>query len=38
MKLVLDFFKQLQQNNNKEWFDAHKEQYKEMLAVHNEFS
>lgn len=38
MKRVLDFFKQLQQNNNKEWFDAHKEQYKEMLAVHNEFS
>lgn len=38
MKRVLDFFKQLQQNNNKEWFDAHKNQYKEMLAVHNEFS
>ncbi|MBO4875975.1 MAG: DUF2461 domain-containing protein [Bacteroidales bacterium] len=38
MKRVLDFFKQLQQNNNKEWFDAHKDQYKEMMAVHNEFS
>ena len=38
MKRVLDFFKQLQLNNNKEWFDAHKDQYKEMLAVHNEFS
>lgn len=38
MKLVLDFFKELQQNNNKPWFDAHKQQYKEMLAVHNDFS
>ena len=38
MKRVLDFFKQLQRNNNKVWFDAHKDQYKEMLAVHNEFS
>jgi uncharacterized protein (TIGR02453 family) len=38
MKRVLDFFKELQQNNNKQWFDAHKQQYKEMLAVHNAFS
>ena len=38
MKRVLDFFKELQQNNNKQWFDAHKDQYREMLAVHNAFS
>jgi len=38
MKIVLDFFKELQLNNNKVWFDAHKDWYKEMLAVHNDFS
>lgn len=38
MKRILDFLKELQRNNNKTWFDAHKEQYKEMLAVHNDFS
>ncbi len=38
MKRVIDFFAQLQQNNNKIWFDSHKAQYKEMLAYHNEFS
>ena len=38
MKRVWDFFDELQRNNNKKWFDAHKAQYKEMLAVHNEFS
>ncbi|MCF0206238.1 MAG: DUF2461 domain-containing protein [Bacteroidales bacterium] len=38
MKRVIDFFSELQLNNNKTWFDAHKAQYKEMLAVHNDFS
>lgn len=38
MKRVIDFFSELQQNNNKPWFDAHKAQYKEMLAFHNDFS
>lgn len=38
MKRVIEFFNELQQNNNKLWFDAHKAEYKEMLAYHNDFS
>ena len=34
IKLILDFLAQLPYNNNREWFNAHKDQY---LAAHAEF-
>ena len=33
MKTVLEFLAELAQNNNREWFAANKERYKEALAV-----
>lgn len=38
MKQFLKFMDQLQRNNNKEWFDAHKAEYKELRAMHLEFT
>lgn len=32
MKEILDFFKRLADNNNKPWFDEHKEEYKTVKA------
>ncbi len=37
MKNVVDFLLQLQQNNNKTWFDAHRSQYQEAQAEFHTF-
>ena len=37
MKKVLTFLRRLQQNNNKEWFTAHKDEYLEAQARWNQF-
>lgn len=37
MKNIVEFLTQLQGNNNKPWFDAHKEQYKVALNDFNSF-
>jgi len=37
MKKVITFLSQLLENNNKQWFDDHKDNYKEAQAVFNEF-
>lgn len=37
MKIVLDYLNELQQNNNKEWFDKHKAEYKQAQNVFNSF-
>lgn len=33
MKTLIDFLQQLAKNNNKEWFDAHKEEYQAAKKV-----
>lgn len=38
MKKVISFLTQLRENNNKEWFDAHRAQYKEVQAEVNSFA
>ncbi|NLH23525.1 MAG: DUF2461 domain-containing protein, partial [Bacteroidales bacterium] len=38
MERVTGFLSLLSQNNNKEWFDAHKSQYKEALEVFQDFT
>lgn len=37
MKRVIDFLSDLNQNNNKQWFDAHKGDYLEVKAYFNKF-
>ena len=37
MKRVIDFLAKLQVNNNREWFEANKAEYKEALLVFNTF-
>lgn len=37
MKQVLTFFKELNKNNNKPWFDAHKSEYIEVQTIFNDF-
>ena len=31
MKEILDFLRDLEKNNNREWFNSHKEQYQSVL-------
>ena len=38
MKSVINFLQQLQANNNREWFHAHKEEYKAAQARFNAFA
>lgn len=38
MKQVLDFLTQLEQNNNREWFNEHKEQYKLVNEICRNFA
>lgn len=38
MKKVLSFLRHLQQNNNREWFQAHKDEYLEVQARWNELT
>ncbi|MBR0078194.1 MAG: DUF2461 domain-containing protein [Bacteroidales bacterium] len=38
MKQILDFLDQLMRNNNREWFQAHKEEYKRAQAHFNQFA
>lgn len=38
MKKVIDFLEQLRRNNDKVWFDAHREEYKMVQAEFNEFA
>lgn len=38
MKSVIDFLRRLERNNNKQWFDEHKKEYKEALARFNAFT
>ena len=37
MKEVIDFLNRLSENNNKPWFDAHKEEYKRARACFENF-
>ncbi len=37
MKRVIDFLNELQKNNHKEWFEAHKKDYKEAQNEFNQF-
>lgn len=37
MKRVYDFLSRLNQNNNREWFEAHKADYLEAQAIFNQF-
>lgn len=37
MKEILDFFTELRENNNREWFNANKERYKQVDGVFNDF-
>ncbi|MCM1502775.1 MAG: DUF2461 domain-containing protein [Bacteroidales bacterium] len=37
MERILSFLRELEQNNNKEWFDSHKKQYQEAKAAFNSF-
>ncbi len=37
MEQILRFLKQINENNNKEWFEAHKAEYKEATGVFNAF-
>jgi len=37
MKTVIDFLSKLQLNNNREWFEANRAEYKEALSVFNSF-
>lgn len=34
MKTILDFLKELKQNNNREWFDQHKDEYLDVKRKH----
>lgn len=38
MKTIIDFLQQLQENNNREWFHAHKDEYKAAQARFNVFA
>ena len=38
MKSVINFLQQLQANNNREWFHAHKEEYKAAQARFHAFA
>ena len=38
MKQVVDFLAELSLNNNKEWFDSHKDQYLNALEVFHSFT
>lgn len=38
MKLVLDFVKELDENNNRDWFNAHKKRYQDALELFREFT
>jgi len=38
MERVLSFLRELEQNNNKEWFDGHKKQYLEARGIFNAFA
>lgn len=37
MELVLHFLKQIKDNNHKEWFDAHKDEYLTATSIFNDF-
>lgn len=37
MKEILDFLRDLEKNNNREWFNSHKEQYQRVLKKWNAF-
>ncbi len=34
-KLIIDFLTRLRENNNKEWFDAHRSEYKKVRAAYD---
>ncbi len=36
-KIIIEFLSELQQNNNREWFEAHKEKYQAALAQFTKF-
>ena len=38
MKLALDFIKELSENNNRDWFNAHKNHYQEALEIFRGFA
>jgi uncharacterized protein (TIGR02453 family) len=38
MKTALDFIKELTENNNRDWFNAHKKQYQEALEIFRGFA
>jgi uncharacterized protein (TIGR02453 family) len=38
MKTVLDFIKELTENNNRDWFNAHKNSYQESLEIFRNFA
>jgi uncharacterized protein (TIGR02453 family) len=38
MKLVLDFIKELVENNNRDWFNAHKKRYQDALEIFRGFA
>jgi len=38
MKLALDFIKELAENNNRDWFNAHKKRYQEALEIFRGFA
>jgi len=38
MKLVLDFISELTENNNRDWFNAHKDRYQEALELFRGFA
>ena len=38
MKAALDFIKELTENNNRDWFNAHKNRYQEALEIFRGFA
>lgn len=38
MKIVIDFLRELRENNNREWFEEHREQYEAALERFNDFA
>ena len=38
MKIVIDFLKELRENNNREWFEEHREHYEAALERFNDFA
>jgi len=38
MKTVLNFIKELTENNNRDWFNAHKNSYQESLEIFRNFA